>query len=152
MCQKGQRLIFLFCFLGKLSHSQDIHIFIFLTISWFIKSVTSWWILVRETDCIFKYIFWTTTEVTELRQLIDMNKHAIIFQESFEQFPGPFQFSNFAQLLNNHWLLTGYWLVQSCQDSNVSFFWKGEKRIFKNDKCQLLKMVRSRYIIILIKS
>ena len=31
-------------------------------------------------------------------------------------YPGLFQFSNLLQLLNN----------QLCQDSNVSFFWKGE--------------------------
>ena len=30
---------------------------IFLTIPWFTKSVTSWWVLVYETGCIFKYIF-----------------------------------------------------------------------------------------------
>ena len=37
--------------------SQDIQIFVFLTISRYSKSVTSWWLLVHETGCIFKYIF-----------------------------------------------------------------------------------------------
>ena len=55
--------------------SQDIQVFVFLTIPWFTKSVKSWWVLVHETRCIFECIFWTTThEVTNLRQLIDISK------------------------------------------------------------------------------
>ena len=55
--------------------SQDIQVFVFLTIPWFTKSVTSRWVLVHETRCIFEYIFWTTThEVTKLGQLIDISK------------------------------------------------------------------------------
>ena len=42
-------------------YSQDIQVFVFLTIPWFIKSMTSWWVLVHETGCVFEYIFWTTT-------------------------------------------------------------------------------------------
>ena len=63
-------------------------VFVFLTISWFTKSVKSWWVLVLEIECIFKYIFWTTTHsVTILDQLIDINK-GNTFQKSFEQFEG----------------------------------------------------------------
>ena len=40
---------------------QDIQVFVFLTIPWFTKSVTSWWVSVHKTGCIFEYIFWTTT-------------------------------------------------------------------------------------------
>ena len=47
---------------------------------------------------------------------------------------------NLLQLLNN----------QLCQDSSVSFFEK-VKATFKNGKCQLLKMARPGYIVILIK-
>ena len=54
----------------------------------------------------------------------------------------PFQFSNLLQLLND----------QSCQDSSVSLCWKGEWGTIKNDNCQLLKMDRSHYIAIFIKS
>ena len=55
--------------------SEDTQVFVFLTIPWFTKSVTSRWALVYETRCIFEYIFWTTTqEVTKLGQLIDKNK------------------------------------------------------------------------------
>ena len=55
--------------------SQDIQVFIFLAIRWFTKSVTSQWVLVHETRCIFEYIFWTTThEVTKFGQLIDISK------------------------------------------------------------------------------
>ena len=70
------------------------------------------------------------------------------FRESFKQFgglvlvPGLFQFSNPLQLLNN----------QLCQDSTISFFRKGEYGTIKNSRCQLLKMTRSRYSVILIKS
>ena len=39
-----------------------------------------------------------------------------------------------------------------CQDSSALFFKKGEERAIKNGKCQLLKMARSCYIVILIKS
>ena len=35
--------------------------FCVITISWFTKPVTSWWVLVHETGFIFEYIFWTTT-------------------------------------------------------------------------------------------
>ena len=64
---------------------QDIHVFSFLTIPWFTKSVTSWWVIVHETGCIYEYKFWTTTHyVTKLSQLIHINK-GINFQESLEQ-------------------------------------------------------------------
>ena len=43
-----------------LLYSRDIQVF-FLTIPWFTKSVTAWWVLVHETGCIFEYTFWTTT-------------------------------------------------------------------------------------------
>ena len=59
-----------------------------------------------------------------------------IFLKSFVGFGGPFQFSNQLQLLNN----------QSCQVSSVL------KRRIKNDKYQLLKSDRSRYIVISLKS
>ena len=56
--------------------SQDIQVFVFLTIPWFTKSVTSRWVLVHETRCIFEYIFWTTNhEATKLGQLIDISKY-----------------------------------------------------------------------------
>ena len=69
-----------------LFRSQDIQVFVFLTIPWFTKSVTSWWVLVHETGCIFEYIFWITTHwVSKLGQLIGRSK-GNNFQESFEQF------------------------------------------------------------------
>ena len=69
------------------------------------------------------------------------------FQESFETFEGlgvssrSFKFGNLLQLLHN----------QLCQDSSVSFFWKGEQGEIEDGKCQLLKMAKSCYIVILIK-
>ena len=46
--------------------SQDIQVFVFFTIPWFTKSVTSWRVLVHETRCIFEYIFWTISHQTRL--------------------------------------------------------------------------------------
>ena len=55
---------------------RDIQVLVFLTIPWFNKSVTSWWVLVHETVYIFEYIFWTTTHwVTKLGQPIGTSKH-----------------------------------------------------------------------------
>ena len=48
---------FMFC-------SQDIQVFVFLTIPCITKSVTSRWVLVHETRCIFEYIFWTKAHKT----------------------------------------------------------------------------------------
>ena len=59
-----------------------------MIISWFTKTVKSWWVLVHQIGWIVEYIFWTTTHlVTILAQLIDMSKHNT-FQESFEKCGG----------------------------------------------------------------
>ena len=34
--------------------SQDIQVYVLLTISWFTESVTSWWVLVLEIRCVFE--------------------------------------------------------------------------------------------------
>ena len=52
--------IFLFC-RKVMFRSQDIQIFVFSTILWFTKSVTSWWKLLNGRKRIFEDIFWTTT-------------------------------------------------------------------------------------------
>ena len=55
--------------------SQDIQDFVFLTIPWLTKSVTSRRVLVHETRCIFEYTFWTTNhEAIIFGQLIDISK------------------------------------------------------------------------------
>ena len=60
LCHQGHRLT-VFLFRRKVMfRSQDIQVFIFLTIPWLAKSVT-WWVVVPETRYIFEYIFWTTT-------------------------------------------------------------------------------------------
>ena len=110
-------------------HSQDIQVFVFLTILWFTKSVTSWWALVHETGCIFEYIFRTTThKVTKLGQLIDVNK-GNYFQESFEQF-GELGLSS--RILSIYQPLQ--WFNQLCQDSSVSFFGMVNKGIMSTTK------------------
>ena len=85
MCHLRHSLrIFLFC-RKVIFCNQHIQVFIILTIPWFTKSVTSLWVLVHETRCIFEYIFWTTTHLfTKLGQLIDVNK-GNNFHESFEK-------------------------------------------------------------------
>ena len=61
MCHLLHRLRF-FLFRRKVMfRSQDIQVFVVLTVSWFTKSVTPWLVLVHETECIFEYIFWNTT-------------------------------------------------------------------------------------------
>ena len=35
--------------------SKDIQAFVFLTIPWFTKSAATWWVLVKQTGCIFEY-------------------------------------------------------------------------------------------------
>ena len=62
--------------------------------------------------------------------------------EDWGSVPDPFQFTKPPQLLDN----------QLCQNSSVSFFSKGEQGTIKIGKCQPLKIVRSCYIVILIKS
>ena len=61
MCYLRHRL-WIFLFRRKVIFcSQDIQVSVFLAISWFSKSVTSWWVLVHQIGGIFEYIFWTTT-------------------------------------------------------------------------------------------
>ena len=61
ICYLRQRLR-IFLFRRKVMfRSQDIQVFVFLTIPWSAKSVTSRWVLVHETRYIFIHIFWTTT-------------------------------------------------------------------------------------------
>ena len=85
MCHMRHRLR-IFLFRTKIMfRSQDIQVFVYLTIPSFIESVTSRWVLVHGARYIFKYIFWGTThEVTKLGQWIDISK-GINFLESFEQ-------------------------------------------------------------------
>ena len=67
--------------------------------------------------------------------MIDISQKEHNFQESFEQFgglalnSGPFQFSNLLQLLDN----------KLCQDSNISFFEKVNKRQLKMVNVNYLK-------------
>ena len=75
MCHLRHRLRMLLFRRKIMFRSQDIQVFLFLTIPWFTESVTSRWVLVHETSYIFEYIFWTTTHgVTKCGQLIDLSK------------------------------------------------------------------------------
>ena len=88
MCYLRHRL-WIFYFIERLCSVLEILKFLyFLTISWFTKSVMSWWVSVHETVCIFECIFWTTThQVTKLGQLIDISD-GNNSQKSFAQFGG----------------------------------------------------------------
>ena len=103
--------------------SQDIHFFVFLIILWFTKSVTSWWVLVHETRCVFEYIIFEPQVIKSPNLAkLQIQTGKIIFKnllnilEDWGWVPDPLQFNSLLQLLHN----------QLCQDSIVSFFWKGE--------------------------
>ena len=85
--------------------------------------------------------------VNQLGQLIDINKNNI-FLKSFERFGGvgiiykPFSIWEPAPIFKN----------QVCQVSSVLFFERVNKKELNNGKYQLLKIVRSRPIVISLKS
>ena len=62
--------------------SRDIQIFIFFTISWFTKSVTSWWVLVHETGCIFQHLL-NQNSWTHQTWSIDRYRQSQYFPEIF---------------------------------------------------------------------
>ena len=61
--------------------SEDIQVFVFLTIRWFTKSVTSWWVLVHATGCIFEYIF-NHNSLSHQTRSIDRYKQGQYFSET----------------------------------------------------------------------
>ena len=64
--------------------SQDIQGFVFLTIPWFTKYVTSWWVLVHETWCIFDMVYLLNhNSLIHHMWSIDRYKPAQYFSESF---------------------------------------------------------------------
>ena len=111
MCHLRCRLKF-FYFIGKLCYILKIFkFFVFLTIPWFTKYVTSWWMLVDETGCIFEFMFWTKThKVTKLDQTINTWK-GNNFKEPSEQF-GRLALFKFQVLFNlatySNYSLTNY--------------------------------------------
>ena len=122
-------------------HSQNIQffVFLFLTIIWFRKSVTSFWVLVHEAGCIFfKYIFWTS--LSHQTWIIDRYKPGQPLQGIFWTIwrtGAKFQFFlNLAtcssKLLNN----------QCCQDSR---FEKVKKRQLKIENVNYSKRQISLY-------
>ena len=56
MCHLRCRLKIILFHSKVMFRSWDIQVFLFLTIPWFTKSVTSWWVSVYETGCIFEYL------------------------------------------------------------------------------------------------
>ena len=68
-------------------HYRNIQVFVFLNIPWFTKSVTSWWVLVHETGCIFEYIFWTTSHQSHQIWSIYRYKQGKYFSEIFGRIP-----------------------------------------------------------------
>ena len=56
------------------------------------------------------------------------------------------------QVLFNLATCPNYSITKFVMIRGFHFLWKGEQRTSKNDKCQTLKMARSRYIVFLMKS
>ena len=80
MCHLRHRLR-IFLFRRKVMfRSQDIQVFVFLTIPWFTKSVTSWWVLVHETEFILKIII--TVEITRNNRKCNFHYVAITMMPS----------------------------------------------------------------------
>ena len=65
--------------------SRDLQVFVFLTIPWFIKSVTPWWILVHETVQFWIYIL-NQNSLSHQTWSIDRYKQVQFFMKSFERF------------------------------------------------------------------
>ena len=62
--------------------SRDIQVFVFLTIPWFTKSVTSWWVLVHETVHFWIYIL-NHNSLTHQTWSIDRCKQGQYFSKIF---------------------------------------------------------------------
>ena len=124
--------------------SQDIQVFVFLTIPWFVKSVASW-VLVHETECIFEYLL-NHNSLTQQTWPIDRYMQRQYFSGTFWTIWGlGLSFSSFSTCPN--YSRTNYVKIP------VFHFFEKVKGYgkCKNGKCQLLKMNRSGYIAILIK-
>ena len=53
--------------------SRDIQVFLFLNFPWFIKYVTSWWVLVQEAGYIFPNIQFTYESSRESIAFLDLD-------------------------------------------------------------------------------
>ena len=116
-------------FFGKVMfRSQDIQDFVFLTIPLFNKSLSSWWVHVMMSISTWDRVhFWmyhlnhnSLSHQTWPTDRYEQGKY--FFRNLFNNLrdlglvPGPFQFSNLLQLLDN----------QLSQDFSISLFWKGK--------------------------
>ena len=117
MCHLRHRLR-IFLFHRKVMFcSQDIQVFVFLTIPWFIKSVTPWWVL--EMVHFWIYLL-NHNSLTHQTWSVDRYKQGQYISENFwmiwrtgAKFQVLFKLANnLLQLLYN----------QLCQVSSVSFF------------------------------
>ena len=102
---------------------QDFQVFVFLTIPWFTKFVTSWWVLVHETGCIFLWIYllnhnslyhetWSTYKYKEGKEFSGI--FCVIWKTG----------AKFQVLFNL--VTSSNYTITSRQNSSVSLFWKGE--------------------------
>ena len=143
MCQLRYRLKMFLVFGKVMFRYQDIEIFVFLTIPWFIKSVTSWWVLGHETVHFWIYLL-------KHKSLTHQTLAADRYMQG-QQISGIFwtiwwlgiNFRSFSTCSN--YSITDYLKIP------VFYFFKKVKGTFKIGKYQLLKMATSGYVFILIK-
>ena len=140
MCHLRHRLRILLFDRKVIFCSRDIQVFLFLTIPWFTKSVTSWQVLVNEKRCIFL--------LTHQALSIDRYKQGQYFPEIF--------WTTWRTGAN----FQAYFSLGTCSNYSITtyikyplfhFFWKGQKGRIKNGKHQVQKIDRSRYIFISVK-
>ena len=128
MCHLRHGLRILLFFGKVMFRSQDIQDFVFLTIPLFNKSLSSWWVHVMMSISTWDRVhFWmyhlnhnSLSHQTWPTDRYEQGKY--FFRNLFNNLrdlglvPGPFQFSNLLQLLDN----------QLSQDFSISLFWKGK--------------------------
>ena len=149
MCHLRHRLRF-FLFRRKVSfRSQDIQVFVFLTVPWFPKSVTSWWVLVDEAGCIFECVL-NHKSLTHQTRWINRYKKGQYFSKIFwtiwwtgSKFQTLFILatcSNFS--IANYVKFPVFHFVEGVNKGELTMVYKYQ--LIKNDK--------SRYIVISLKS
>ena len=83
MCHLRHRLRIVLFHRKVMFRSPDNQVFVFVTILWFAKSVTSWWILVYKTGCIFWIYLLNHNSLTHQTWPIDRYKEGQYFSEIF---------------------------------------------------------------------
>ena len=121
----------------------------FLTIPWFTKSVTPWWVLVHETWCIFWQYLLNHNSLSHQTWPIDRYKNRQYFSEILWAI---WNTRAKFQALFNVATCSNYAITNYVKFPVFHFFWKGEWGRIKGAKYQVPKIDRSRWIVISLKS